>query len=163
MKFEMEKVQLVDVIKEVVRELQPCVEEKKLKLRVRLPPKLPLVRGDERRIIQVVSNLLENATKFTEKGRITVDARQEWSNVSVKVEDTGIGIAKKHMPKLFKKFFQVDSSIKRAAGGTGLGLAICEEIIEAHKGKMWVESWPGVGSAFNFSIPVFTQRKKKKK
>jgi signal transduction histidine kinase len=101
-------------------------------------------------------NLLDNAIKFTPaKGKVVIEAKKVNNMALVRVIDNGIGIKKEIMKKLFAKFFQADSSISRSYGGTGLGLSICKGIVEAHGGKIWVESkGVGKGSTFSFTIPA---------
>ncbi|OYT42133.1 MAG: hypothetical protein B6U86_00895 [Candidatus Altiarchaeales archaeon ex4484_43] len=122
--------------------------------------RLPSIQGDKNRLMQVLTDLIDNAIKFTEKGGIVIEARREKDNILVKVKDTGIGISKENINKLFTKFYQVDSSLSRRYGGTGLGLAICKKIVEAHGGKIWVDSELGKGSTFQFTLPVKKQTPK---
>ncbi|MGE5405713.1 MAG: ATP-binding protein [Candidatus Saccharibacteria bacterium] len=122
-----------------------------------VPPDLPLITGDRDRLIQVLINLVSNAAKFTSSGRITCSARLNGSMVIVSVVDTGIGIAPEDIDKVFDKFKQVGDTLTSKPVGTGLGLSICKEIIEAHGGRIWVESTAGKGSRFSFTLPVSTQ------
>jgi signal transduction histidine kinase len=154
MKFNMEDVQLGRAIKDAISSAAPFAKDKKIYLKSEAPAKLPIIKGDFMRLSQVLTNLLNNAIKFTDKGGITVRARRSGGDVVVEVSDTGIGMAKQEIPKLFAKFYQADSSAKRKYGGTGLGLAICKEIIKAHRGNIWVESELGKGSTFAFKVPV---------
>jgi len=154
MKFNMEDVQLGRAIKDAISSAAPFAKEKKIYLKSEAPEKLPIIKGDFMRLSQVLTNLLNNAIKFTDKGGITVRARKSGGDVVVEVSDTGIGMAKQEIPKLFAKFYQADSSAKRKYGGTGLGLAICKEIVKAHRGNIWVESELGKGSTFAFKVPV---------
>lgn len=109
---------------------------------------------DSDRLSEVLNNLIVNAIKFTKKGGVTLAVSEKQDNtVVVSVADTGIGISKENIPKLFEKFYQVDSSATREAQGTGLGLYISRMIIEMMGGKIWVESKLGEGSTFNFSLP----------
>ena len=153
LKFEFETIDIIELLKEVTDGLGPAVKQKKLTFKVDMPSKLPLVNGDRRRITQVVSNLINNATKFTEKGGITVRAQKEDQDILVGVADTGMGISKENTRKLFTKFFQADTTARRKQGGTGLGLAICKGIVQGHKGKIWVESTLGKGTTFLFTVP----------
>jgi signal transduction histidine kinase len=109
--------------------------------------------------MQVVSNLLNNAMKFTDKGSVsvTVKANGDANNVTVAVEDTGVGITEKDMARLFQKFQQINKGETRV-GGTGLGLAICKEIVKQHGGKIWAQSQVGKGSQFCFSLPIEERR-----
>ena len=153
LKLEMENADIAGLLKEIGDGLSPAVKQKGIYFKMDVPSKLPIVYVDRRRLMQVVSNLINNATKFTEKGGITLKARAQGKDVLVSVEDTGMGISKENLKKLFTKFFQVDSTARRKQGGTGLGLAICKGIIEGHKGKIWAESVLGKGTSFNFTIP----------
>jgi signal transduction histidine kinase len=153
MKFNWEDVDLTRVIRDCVASTAPMAREKGLYLKTVVPRKLPPVRGDFMRLSQVLTNLLNNAVKFTDRGGITVRARRSGNQVIVEVVDTGIGIPKKDQRKLFRKFFQTEAG-KRKFGGTGLGLAICKQIIRYHRGKIWVRSMPGKGSIFAFSLPI---------
>jgi signal transduction histidine kinase len=120
-----------------------------------------VVRGDERRIAQVLLNLVGNAIKFTESGSIVVRAINSNSMLVISVADTGAGIPESDHQKIFEEFQQVDSSSTRAKGGTGMGLAIAKRIVEMHGGRIWLESAPGKGSTFFFSIPVRTERQER--
>ena len=131
--------------------MELLAKDKKISIIKKYPKSLPLVNCDKDRINQIVENLIGNSIKFTpENGKITVDAKRTGNDVVVTVQDTGIGISKEDQKKLFKTFFQVSSKY----GGTGLGLSICKNIIEAHHGKIWVESAHGKGSKFIFTLPV---------
>jgi CheY-like chemotaxis protein len=117
-------------------------------------PDLPPVHGDQDRLIQVVINLISNAVKFTDSGSITCSARQRDGELVVSVTDSGIGIAPADQPKVFERFKQVGDTLTDKPKGTGLGLPICKEILEFHGGSIWVESAPGQGSTFSFTLPV---------
>jgi signal transduction histidine kinase len=145
-------------IREVVHTVTAAVEslaaEKGLALSVTVPPDLPPGRGDERRIAQVLLNLVGNAIKFTDAGEVGVRVTASDGRFVVAVSDTGPGISEADQRRIFEEFQQVDSSITRAKGGTGLGLSIAKRIIEIHGGRIWVESSPGRGSTFSFNLPV---------
>ena len=126
-------------------------------LRIDLPPELPLVMADGRRIIQVLNNLLTNAARHShEASAIRVSAVREGYHVAVSVTDEGRGIAAERLPHLFRKFSRIDGEDRRRdIAGSGLGLAICKGIVEAHGGRIWAESdGPGLGARFTFTIPV---------
>jgi signal transduction histidine kinase len=142
------------VVQTVITAVESLAAEKKLALRVTIPPNLPLGRGDERRITQVLMNLVGNAIKFTELGEVRVNAMVSDGEFVVSVADTGPGISKPNQRKIFDEFQQVDSSSARAKGGTGLGLAIAKRIIELHGGHIGVDSSPGEGSTFWFKVPL---------
>ena len=117
-------------------------------------PDLPIGRGDERRLAQVLLNLLGNAIKFTEAGEVRVRVTTADGTFLVAVSDTGSGISEEDQEKIFDEFQQADSSSTKQKGGTGLGLSIAKRIIEMHGGRIWVESSLGKGSTFWFTLPV---------
>jgi signal transduction histidine kinase len=149
-------------MKELVHTVLVAVEslaaEKKLALKVDLAADLPRGRGDERRLSQVLLNLVGNALKFTEAGDVRVKAGLEDGQFRVAVADTGPGISPSDQARIFEAFQQVDSSLTRKKGGTGLGLSIARRIVELHGGRLWVESAPGTGSTFSFTVPVRVER-----
>lgn len=138
-----------------VERLRPQLEAAGLSLAVDLPPDLPDVLVDEERVRQVVANLLHNAIKFTPSGgQITVTAAASGpGEVVVEVRDTGIGISRADLPRIFERFYKSDRARTRGRGGTGLGLAIARHIVEAHGGRIWARSKEGKGSSFFFSLP----------
>ncbi len=150
-------------MKEVVQSVFTAVEalaaEKHLALKVTVPPDLPPGRGDERRITQVLLNLVGNAIKFTETGEVSVEVTTSDGAFLVAVSDTGPGIAPADYEKIFEEFQQADTSTTRKKGGTGLGLSIAKRIIELHGGRIWVESTPGQGSTFRFTLPIRAERR----
>ncbi|MDW7992626.1 MAG: ATP-binding protein [Anaerolineae bacterium] len=136
---------------EVQKEL---LEKKSVRLEIDLPPDLPPVMADARRIRQALYQLLSNAVKFTPQGRIAIRAAHSSQWVVISVEDTGIGISPEDMEKLFQPFSQADLSSARKFGGLGLGLSLARYIIELHGGQIWAESQPGSGSTFSFTLPL---------
>jgi len=143
-----------DVIQAVVTSTQSLATEKKLELRITAPADLPAASGDERRIAQVLLNLVGNAIKFTDSGEVRVEAVATDGAFEVSVSDTGTGIAAGDQDKIFEEFRQAEGSIAQKKGGTGLGLAIAKKIVEMHGGKIWVESEVGKGSKFTFTLPI---------
>jgi signal transduction histidine kinase len=145
-------------IKEIVYTAMTSVEslaaEKQLTLSLELSPELPRGKGDERRLAQVLLNLLGNAIKFTEAGEVKVRVATNDGAFLVAVSDTGTGISEADQEKIFEEFQQADSSSTKQKGGTGLGLAIAKRIIEMHGGRIWVESSVGKGATFWFTLPV---------
>jgi signal transduction histidine kinase len=141
--------------------LEPLAAEKNLDLKIDVSSDLPTGKGDERRIAQVVLNLIGNAIKFTNEGGIKVTASLAKEKFRVAVTDTGPGIAKSDQEKIFNEFQQVDGSTTRKKGGTGLGLSISKKIIEIHGGRIWVESAPGKGSTFLFTLPIRVEKPRK--
>src|SRR5947207_1699593 len=145
---------LGDMVHGVVSAVEPLAAEKRLAFKAEVAPDLPSGRGDERRLAQVLLNLVGNAIKFTDKGEVAIRASVTNGAFTVAVCDTGPGIAMADQAKIFEEFQQADSSITRKKGGTGLGLSIAKRIIEMHGGRLWVESEPGKGSTFYFTLPV---------
>jgi GAF domain-containing protein/HAMP domain-containing protein len=149
-------------IKELVQGVYVAVEPlagmKNLALKLDVAANLPPAHGDERRIAQVLLNLVGNAIKFTDAGEVVIGARAADGALTVAVRDTGPGIAASDQAKIFEEFQQADNSSTRAKGGTGLGLAISRRIVEMHGGRLWVESAPGAGSTFFFTLPIFVER-----
>ena len=119
---------------------------------------LPPVRFDRDRITQVVTNLVDNALKFTENGSVTITTSQDNDAVKVTIGDTGPGIREEDIPLLFQKFSQLERGLERKPGGSGLGLTISKEIIELHRGKIWAESRFGEGTTFFFVLPIKERR-----
>lgn len=154
MKFSMGKVRIGDLIQDAVENFKVKADEKHINLSADVPAGLPVIYGDAIRLAQVISNLVHNAIKFTERGSIEITAKKDRNSIVVSVADTGIGIDKKYIPKLFIKFAQIDTGPSRMAEGTGLGLSICKQILKAHNGKIWISSELGKGSTFSFSLPV---------
>jgi signal transduction histidine kinase len=143
-----------ELVLDVVGATEALAAEKKLALEVDVPSDLPRGHGDERRLTQVLMNLASNAIKFTDAGTVSIHAKVEDSSFLVAVSDTGVGIAPEDRERIFEEFQQVDSSSTRRKGGTGLGLAIARRIVELHGGRIWVESAPGHGSTFAFTLPL---------
>ncbi len=145
-------------IRQVVHDVYGAVEllaaNKHIGLKVEMPNELPQGRGDERRLTQVLLNLVGNAIKFTDKGEVVIAASVSNGSFTVAVRDTGPGISKSDQGKIFEEFQQADNSTTKAKGGTGLGLAIARRIMELHGGRLWVELEVGSGSTFIFTLPV---------
>ena len=130
-------------------------EKKGVRFSLVQPHDLPLVRADFGRMHQVLTNLLSNALKFTPPGgAVTVSAQLEGGALRFEVADSGIGIAEEHHERLFDRFYMVNDPAARRVSGTGLGLAICRQLVELHGGSIGLESQPGKGSRFFFTVPV---------
>ncbi len=152
-------------IKKQEEDLEKCImdspalrmaKKKGIELKLLIPKKLPKIKIDRVKITQVITNLVSNAVKFSKQnGKITIKISNMQDYIRVDVEDNGIGIAKKNIPKLFNKFYQVDTHLTRTQSGTGLGLAIVKEIIALHGGIISVESKPKTGTKFSFLLPKF--------
>lgn len=140
-------------IREIAKSMRPQIEEANLTLDMSVPDEPLSVQMDAQRIGQVLINLIGNAIKFTPPGgEISLRSRYEDDAFRCEIHDTGLGIAPEDIPKLFQRFSQVEGGLKKR-GGTGLGLSICKAIIEAHGGTIGVESLPGEGSTFWFTLP----------
>jgi len=144
-----------ELVNQTVATVQAQAMAKGLSVSIDLSDRLPPVNIDYHRISQVLRNLLENAVAHTAKGgSITVAAKQQDNWVEVSVTDTGEGIPADDLPNIFERFYRVDKSRTRATGGSGLGLTIAKRLVEAHGGKIKVQSELGKGSCFSFTIPV---------
>ena len=148
-----------EVVHGVVSAVEPLAAAKKLALKATVPDDLPPGRGDERRITQVLLNLVGNAIKFTDAGEVSIQARASDGAFIVSVLDTGPGISEADQQTIFEEFQQADTSSTRKKGGTGLGLSISRRIVELHGGRLGVESTPGRGSTFSFTLPVRVERR----
>jgi signal transduction histidine kinase len=147
-----------DIAQTVRSTLEPLAADKKLGFKVEVAPQLPSGHGDGRRLTQVLINLVGNAIKFTDAGEVAIKAEAHNGSFHVSVRDTGPGISSADQARLFQEFQQADNAITKKKGGTGLGLAISKRIIEMHGGRIWVESQPGQGSTFTFTLPVIVER-----
>jgi signal transduction histidine kinase len=145
---------LQNVAQTVYNAVEPLAADKKLAFKADIQPNRPAGRGDERRLTQVLLNLVGNAIKFTDAGEVVISAKASNGAFNVSVRDTGPGISAADQAKLFQEFQQADNSLTRKKGGTGLGLAISKRIIEMHGGKIWLESAVGKGSTFFVTLPV---------
>jgi signal transduction histidine kinase len=143
-----------DVVHSVFTVVEPLAVEKSLALKVELPKDLPTAHGDERRLTQVLLNLVGNAVKFTDSGEVVIEAAASNGAYTLSVRDTGPGIEPADQVKIFEEFQQADGSSTKAKGGTGLGLSIAKRIVAMHGGRIWVESAPGCGSTFFMNVPV---------
>ena len=143
-----------DMMQGVYVAVEPLAGNKKLIFKLEVPPDLPPARGDERRLSQVLLNLVGNAIKFTDTGEVAMKASTANGSYTVAVADTGPGIAEADQAKIFEEFQQSEGTHTKAKGGTGLGLAIAKRIVEMHGGRLWVESALGSGSTFFFTVPL---------
>jgi len=184
MEYRFEPLNIIEPIQFVISTFEHLADKKNIKILTNIPGNISKVYGDMNRIEQVLSNLVSNAIKFTpENGLIKITAEEinakeidtslfyrdtsaltlkqpfmpEGDYVKISVEDTGIGIKQSDIPKVFDKFQQIESSLSREVGGTGLGLSIARQLIEAHRGEIWLESEIHKGSKFSFILPVMMQ------
>jgi GAF domain-containing protein len=143
-----------DVVNSVYGAVEPLAADKKIGFKVEVVSDLPQGRGDERRLTQVLLNLVGNAIKFTDTGEVAIKASASDGTYAVSVRDTGPGISEADQAKLFQEFQQADNSITRKKGGTGLGLAISKRIVEMHGGQITLQSQLGKGSTFSITLPI---------
>lgn len=147
---------LQEIIYEKIKVFEPQAEKKTIIISSHIDGPLPLIHVDGLRVGQVINNLISNSIKFTPVGgKISVHAKVSGSNIEVSVSDTGAGIPKDQLENIFTKFFQVKTTDRHEEkDGSGLGLYIVKKIIDAHDGKIWVESEAGKGTTFTFTIPI---------
>ncbi|MBW1767330.1 MAG: response regulator, partial [Deltaproteobacteria bacterium] len=138
----------------VMERLEPVAEEKGIEINQEIPDDLPQIESDETRVHQTLQNLIGNAVKFTEEGRVTVAARSDAENIHIEVADTGIGISEKDLPHIFEEFRQVDGTTARQYEGTGLGLTIAYKAVRMLGGDLSVKSAQGKGSVFTLILPI---------
>lgn len=161
--WEVSQLNIAEIIESAMHATHGLVAQGRLSVTVECPPNLPAVWGDRDRIVQVITNLIGNAAKFTPpEGKIWIEAGvlsdegkgDHADMVKVSVTDTGIGIAPEEHRKIFEKFYQVGNTLEGKPMGTGLGLPICKEIVEHFGGRIWVESERGKGATFSFTLPI---------
>lgn len=146
-----EEIDLAILLADVADSLRPLAENNELRLTCDLPPSL-VISGDTDQLIRLIVNLLDNAIKFTEHGAITISAQQVDGQAVIEVADTGIGIPQEHVPHIFERFYTVETA--RSSGGAGLGLSIARQIVQAHNGRIEVQSEIGRGSRFKVYLPI---------
>jgi two-component system phosphate regulon sensor histidine kinase PhoR len=151
--LEKEHCALEQVISRVLARFEDAVQDKGLALETQIAPDLPAVLANIRRMDQVISNLVDNAVKYTLKGSITVKAFADDQRVTVRVIDTGVGLMPQEQKRVFGKFYRAGNELTQSIEGTGLGLAIAKSIVEQYGGTIWVESTWQQGSTFAFSLP----------
>ena len=157
MEFKLQLSSIEKIIDECIEGLNTWIKTKSLVLEKKIQGTLPEVNVDSNRIIQVLNNLIGNAIKFTpNNGNITVEANFESKKgeIEICVQDTGAGIPKENLPKIFDKFFQASERTPTDISGTGIGLSIAKEIVELHGGRIWAESEKGQGAKFVFTLPL---------
>ena len=149
-----------EVVNTVITAVEALAMAKNLALKTEVPPDLPLGKGDEQRLTQVLLNLVGNSIKFTDEGEVSLQVVASNSEFLVSVSDTGPGISEADQQKIMEEFQQADTSSTKEKGGTGLGLAIAKHMVEMHGGRLWVESRLGEGSTFFFTLPVRVEEPK---
>jgi two-component system phosphate regulon sensor histidine kinase PhoR len=155
MELKLAPIRLQEIIPELMETLRPIWESKGLKVELESPPSLPLVLADQGALRQILSNLLDNAIKFTPKGgRIAVRSSIQPDHLRIEVKDSGVGILSSDLPRIFERFYRADASRPRSPESTGLGLAIVKHLVLAQGGQVWAESQVGRGSTFYFTLPL---------
>ena len=152
--LELEKVNLKNLIENILKIFEQSLKEKKLALKFNASNSLPIINADPFKLEQVFINLIDNAIKYTERGEIAISLNSYNETVTIEIQDTGICIPQEHLSRIFERFYVVDSSRSRKLGGTGLGLSIVKHIVLLHNGKIDVKNIPGVGTNFVVSLPV---------
>ncbi len=155
--FQITDINLRLILKEVVNLFLPSRRKKRLKIKLNLPKEDLVIKGDEYLLTQAFSNLLDNAIKYTEKGKVEIQVVNGLDFVEIAFSDTGIGIPEEDLERIFERFYVVDKSRSRKTGGTGLGLSIVKHIITLHKGRIEVTSELGKGSTFKVFLPKTLQ------
>jgi two-component system phosphate regulon sensor histidine kinase PhoR len=154
-KLEFGQIDLENMIKSILKIFDQNLKQKDLFIQVHREPDFPLVEGDPFRLEQMFINIIDNAVKYTEKGKIEIFLKRENKEfISIAIQDSGIGIPKNHLPRIFERFYVVDKSRSRKLGGTGLGLSIVKHIALLHHGKVTVESTLGEGTKFTVILPI---------
>lgn len=148
---------LMQLISDTGLLLEKKARQKGIQLRILDGQKMQ-IEGDRNQLVQLFVNLIDNAIKYTEKGEVSVEVRPQKSSAIIVIKDTGIGMEKKHLSRIFERFYVVDSSRSRAQGGTGLGLSIVKHIVSAHKGKVDIESFPQKGTSVYIELPFFQNK-----
>src|SRR5258705_7185834 len=143
-----------ELVSVVYTSVESLAAEKNLSLRIVVPRGLPPARGDERRLAQVLFNLVGNAIKFTDAGEVWIEVETKGDSYIFSVRDTGPGVDEADQAKIFQEFQQVDNSITKTKAGAGLGLAIVKNVVEMHGGRIWIESRIGHGATFSFLVPA---------
>ncbi len=150
-----DSINVYTVVDNAIATLRNEADKKDVALYSSLPPMLPRVRADERSLERILMNLIENAVKYSDgKSEVRITGRTTSDKVCIMVEDQGLGIPKEDQTRIFERFYRVDKARSRKAGGTGLGLSIVKHLVLAHGGEIWVDSEPGRGSTFFFTLPM---------
>lgn len=159
--WNIEYVDIGEIISKTVTIMSGVAEEKGLTLDAETPEDAPILHANTDKLVEVITNLIGNAIKFTDEGHIKIGFECSQGEVLVYVSDTGIGIAPENHELIFERFNQVGDILTEKPSGTGLGLSICREIINHHSGRIWLESELGKGSTFYFTLPLNSQDEEK--
>jgi signal transduction histidine kinase len=154
LKLSLEDYSLQSIVESVVASTGALAQAKAIAVKTVVPPDLPIGRGDERRLTQVLLNIVGNAIKFTDAGSVEIRVDAANGHFAIAVKDTGPGIETSDQARIFEEFQQVDDSSTKQKGGTGLGLSIARRLVNVHGGHIAVQSTVGVGTTFNIVVPV---------
>jgi signal transduction histidine kinase len=154
LKVEFEPIDIPSTIEKIIRTVAPLADKKGLKLFTQIEPGVDIIISDQRRVEQILINLINNAIKFTSEGEIRIKSKLKDSMLVTSISDTGIGIKPENQKMIFQTFVQIDTGIARKHEGTGLGLSICKKLVEILGGNISVISEWNIGSTFSFSLPV---------
>jgi signal transduction histidine kinase len=154
LKVEPKPFELRESVSKAIQTIRPLAEKKGLEVNVQMAGQVGMLVSDQRRIEQILLNLLSNAVKFTETGSVSISCNVEGDYYVTRITDTGMGIAREDIDKLFRPFQQIDTGLSRLQEGTGLGLSICKRLLELLNGSIRVDSEIGKGSCFSFSLPI---------
>lgn len=152
--LELEEVNLKNMIERIFRIFDPIMSEKNITRELKIEDAIPPIKADSFKLEQALINLIDNATKYTERGLIAISMKRSSSQVVIEVQDTGIGIPDEHISRIFERFYVTDKSRSRKLGGTGLGLSIVKHIVLLHNGTIDVKSTPGEGTVFSITLPI---------
>jgi len=152
-RLQTEKLNLKSLIESILKIFMPRIKEKKLCVKLTAEDSLPLIEGDPFKLEQMLINVIDNAVKYTKKGKIEISLKKEDRNARIEIQDTGIGIPKEYLDRIFERFYVIDKSRSKKLGGTGLGLSIVKHIALLHNGDVYVKSTPGKGTTFTILLP----------
>lgn len=151
--FVVDNLNLQPILEHVISIGHGLLTEKDVTIVTDIAPDLPAMRGDKQRITQILLNIMSNACKFTEEGKITIKASHDSESLLISISDSGLGIATEDIPAVFESFEQTQAGL-RQGGGTGLGMPISKTLVEVHGGRLWVDSEINEGSTFYVSLPI---------
>ena len=152
--LELEDIDLRSSLENVIKIFDRRLKDKELSLVVDVKENLPTIKADLFKLEQMLLNLLDNAVKYTDHGEIAISVDVQEKRVRIQIKDTGIGIPKENIPRIFERFYVVDKSRSRKFGGTGLGLSIVKHIVLLHNGTIHIESALGQGTAVTITLPT---------
>jgi two-component system phosphate regulon sensor histidine kinase PhoR len=156
LKMNFEYFNIHDLLNDLFKDAHQRNSNKTLKIQLEVPDKKLFIYGDKSRLDQVIANLLSNAMRYTDQGQIRIKVMRRDNELIFSIRDTGIGISRKALSRIFERFYRTDKARDRRKGGTGLGLAISKHIIEAHGSHIYVDSLEGKGSTFSFGITTIS-------